>query len=71
MPAASGNKSRLVLFIWIVVPLALFLLSGLMFFAYKGWVGEQLPSFEELENPKSAWPRDHLFRPAIAGKVFH
>ena len=54
MPAASGNKSRLVLFIWIVVLGPLFLLSGLMFFAYKGWVGEQLPSFEELENPKSA-----------------
>lgn len=54
MPAASGNQSRLILLIWVLVLGPLFLLACLMFSAYKGWIGEQLPTFEELENPKSA-----------------
>ncbi|MCX6291031.1 MAG: transglycosylase domain-containing protein [Bacteroidetes bacterium] len=54
-----GNKKeqprykKLLVFFWLIVLLPFVALSSIILIASKGWIGEPLPSFEELENPKS------------------
>ncbi|MFM2135889.1 MAG: hypothetical protein RL021_1289, partial [Bacteroidota bacterium] len=51
---SSGNHRKFLRIFWLLF-LSPFLLVGLvLLFAAKGWIGEELPSFSELENPKSA-----------------
>ena len=48
----SGNTNRYLKIFWIVTLIPLFLIVMLIFSATQGWLGK-MPSFEELENPKS------------------
>ena len=55
MPKATSNHKfrKYVLVFWIVVALPVVALIGVLFLAANGYIGEDLPTFEELENPKS------------------
>ena len=54
MPKSSKPSFRnFIILLWLLVFSPLIILSGVIFFASKGWIGEELPTFEELENPKS------------------
>ncbi len=54
MPKSSKPSFRnFILILWLLVFSPLLILSGVIFFASKGWIGEELPTFEELENPQS------------------
>ncbi len=44
---------KYVIFFWILVALPVVVLVVTMFLASKGYIGEELPTFEQLENPKS------------------
>jgi penicillin-binding protein 1A len=51
-PTATPTKKYLKIF-WVLVLFPIFFLSLFIFLAAKGFIGEDLPTFEELENPKS------------------
>jgi penicillin-binding protein 1A len=51
--AAKAHYKKYIVFFWVVVLLPFILLSGFIWLAASGYIGEKLPSFEELENPKS------------------
>ncbi len=53
MPKSKKQFGKYILVFWVLFLIPFFLLVFVMFVASKGWIGEQLPSFEELENPKS------------------
>ncbi len=56
MPKSSSNEnfSSYIKFFWLLVLLPFLGIGLVLLFAAKGWIGEDLPSFSELENPKSA-----------------
>lgn len=51
----SANKSfkKYIVFFWILFFIPVVALAFLIFLASNGYIGEELPTFEELENPKS------------------
>lgn len=51
--STSGHFRKYILIFWSIVAFPVILLSFVLFLAYKGYIGEELPSFDELENPKS------------------
>jgi penicillin-binding protein 1A len=51
--AAKAHYKKYILLFWIVVLLPFISLGGFIWFAANGYIGDSLPSFEELENPKS------------------
>ena len=53
MPKSKNKFGKYLLIFWGLFITPFLLLVFIMFMASKGWIGEQLPSFEELENPKS------------------
>ncbi|TAH42403.1 MAG: penicillin-binding protein [Bacteroidetes bacterium] len=53
MPKSKNKFGKYLLIFWGLFITPFLLLIIIMFMASKGWIGEQLPSFEELENPKS------------------
>ncbi len=53
MPKSKNKFGKYLLIFWGLFITPFLLLIFIMFMASKGWIGEQLPSFEELENPKS------------------
>ena len=73
MPKKSAKQSfrKYVIIFWLLIALPVVLLSFVIFLAANGYVGEELPTFEELENPKSnlaseIYSEDHV----ILGKYF-
>lgn len=52
--ASSGKFSNYVKYFWLLFFTPFVLLAIVLLFASKGWIGEEPPSFYELENPKSA-----------------
>ncbi len=55
MPKASEPKSfkKYIYFFWILAAMPFVFLFLILFLASKGYIGQELPTFEELENPKS------------------
>ena len=55
MPKSKAKSSfgKYVKAFWILVAIPFLLIITVLFMAYKGWIGQQLPSILELENPKS------------------
>lgn len=53
MPKSKKKFGKYLVIFWGVFLTPFILLTFILFIASKGWIGEQLPSFEELENPKS------------------
>ena len=52
--ASSGKFSNYVKYFWLLFFTPFILLAIVLLFASNGWIGEEPPSFYELENPKSA-----------------
>ncbi len=55
MPKASERQSfkKYIYFFWILAAIPFVFLFLILFLASKGYIGQELPTFEELENPKS------------------
>jgi penicillin-binding protein 1A len=55
MPKASERQSfkKYTYFFWILAAIPFVFLFLILFLASKGYIGQELPTFEELENPKS------------------
>ncbi len=53
MPKSKKLYWKYLLVFWGLFLTGFLMLILVLFMASKGWIGEQLPSFEELENPKS------------------
>ena len=55
MPKKSARHKfgKYIVVFWILVALPIIGLCTVLYLASKGYIGEELPSFEELENPKS------------------
>jgi penicillin-binding protein 1A len=53
MPKSKKLYWKYLLVFWGLFFTGFLILILILFMASKGWIGEQLPSFEELENPKS------------------
>src|SRR6266478_3305953 len=51
--AAKAHYKKYILLFWVIVLLPVLSLAGFIWVAANGYIGEKLPSFEELENPKS------------------
>lgn len=54
MASSSSSFGSYLRIFWILFLLPFVLIGAFLLFAAKGWIGEDLPSFSELENPKSA-----------------
>lgn len=73
MPKASSTKKfrPYIKVFWLLVLLPLFLIGLFLFMASRGWIGEELPSFAELENPKSALASEIISSDGnVLGKYF-
>ena len=55
MPKATERQSfkKYVYFFWILAALPFVFLFLILFLASKGYIGQELPTFDELENPRS------------------
>ncbi len=55
MPKASERQSfkKYIYFFWILAAMPFVFLFLILFLASKGYIGQELPTFDELENPKS------------------
>ena len=53
MPKSKTSFAKYISFFWLLVITPFVIMAIVVFMASKGWIGQQLPSFEELENPKS------------------
>src|SRR5258708_6672365 len=50
---APSNFKKYKIIFWALVAFPLVVLSVFLFLASKGYIGEELPTFDELENPRS------------------
>ena len=53
MPKSKPSFSKYIRLFWILVSLPFIFVIFVLFLASKGYIGEELPTFEDLENPKS------------------
>ncbi len=53
MPKSSNSFTKYIRTFWILISCGVLFLILIIFLAAKGYIGEELPSFEDLENPKS------------------
>ena len=53
MPKSSQSFTKYIRAFWIIISCGVLFLILVIFLAAKGYIGEELPSFEDLENPKS------------------
>ena len=55
MPKTANRKNyrKFIIAFWILASLPVITMAIVIFLASNGYIGEELPSFEELENPKS------------------
>ena len=53
MPKSKKKFGKYLFFFWGLFLTPFVILALIMYMASQGWIGEVLPSFEELENPKS------------------
>jgi penicillin-binding protein 1A len=53
MPKSKKKFGKYLLIFWALFISPFLLVAFILYMASQGWIGEELPSFEELENPKS------------------
>ncbi|HQW21774.1 MAG TPA: transglycosylase domain-containing protein [Bacteroidia bacterium] len=53
MPKSKPSFKKYIRLFWVLVSLPFLFLLFVLFLASKGFIGEELPTFEDLENPKS------------------
>ncbi len=53
MPKSKPSFKKYIRLFWILVSLPFIFVVFVLFLASKGYIGEELPTFEDLENPKS------------------
>ena len=53
MPKSSQSFTKYIRAFWIIISCGVLFLILVIFLAAKGYIGEELPSFEDLENPQS------------------
>ena len=73
MPQAPARKNyrKYVLSFWILIAIPAFSLILILFLASKGIIGQELPSFDELENPRSNLASEILSSDGkVLGKYF-
>ncbi|MFM2207018.1 MAG: hypothetical protein RL213_993 [Bacteroidota bacterium] len=68
---ASGNHRKYLRIFWLLFLSPFLGLGMILLLAANGWIGEELPSFSELENPKSALASEIISSDQVViGKYF-
>jgi len=71
MPKSKKKFGKYLLIFWGLFLVPFVLAVVILFMASKGWIGQELPSFEELENPKSNLASEVISSDqAILGKYY-
>ena len=71
MPKSSSSFVNYIRLFWILVIIPVLILVFIIFLAAKGYIGEELPTFEDLENPKSNLASEVLSEDlAVLGKYY-
>ncbi|MCC7231514.1 MAG: transglycosylase domain-containing protein [Bacteroidia bacterium] len=68
---SKTSFSKYIRYFWILFSIPVIILLGIIFMASRGWIGEPLPTFEELENPKSSLASEIISSDqAVLGKYY-